>query len=203
MLDYGVLIKILTMAIVGGIIGYVTNVLAVKMLFKPINPIKIPILNFEIVGLIPKRKSDIAKNIGTTVGDQLIDYDELISNMVKEGDKEKLKQVLKDRIFRVVEEKTNFVPFIFRGKVFEIVDQIVDSEFEAGFDELIITAKEKIIARIDIAEMIENKINQLDLVELENIILSISKKELKHIENLGLFLGFLIGIVQGILSIIL
>ncbi|MBC2575623.1 DUF445 domain-containing protein [Peptostreptococcus canis] len=203
MLDYGVLIKILTMAIVGGIIGYVTNVLAVKMLFKPINPIKIPILDFEIVGLIPKRKSDIAKNIGTTVGDQLIDYDELISNMVKEGDKEKLKQVLKDRIFRVVEEKANFIPFIFRGKVFEVVDQIVDSEFEEGFDELVITAKEKIIARIDIAEMIENKINKLDLVELENIILSISKKELKHIENLGLLLGFLIGIVQGILSIIL
>ena len=49
--------------------------------------------------------------------------------------------------------------------------------------------------------MVETKINELDLYELEEIILTIVKKELRHIEVLGLILGFLIGIIQGIVTI--
>ncbi len=48
--------------------------------------------------------------------------------------------------------------------------------------------------------MVEDKINELDLYELEEIIIRIAKKELKHIEFLGLVLGFLIGIVQGLVT---
>ncbi|MGL4873927.1 MAG: DUF445 family protein, partial [Clostridium sp.] len=58
---------------------------------------------------------------------------------------------------------------------------------------------EKIKERINIGKIVEEKINALDLEELEKIILEISKKELKHIEVLGLVLGALIGLVQGII----
>ncbi|SFE74913.1 DUF445 domain-containing protein [Peptostreptococcus sp. D1] len=196
------MIKILTMAVVGGIIGYVTNVLAVKMLFRPLKPFKIPVFGFEIVGLIPKRRADIAKSIGTTVGEQLIDYDELINNMFKEEDKENLKRALKERIAVIIEEKASFIPFLFRSKVAEFVDQVIESEFDSGIDSLLEIAKEKAISRIDVGRMVEEKINELDLVELEKIIFVIASKELKHIENLGLFLGFVIGVVQGIISVI-
>lgn len=50
------LITILILTVVGGLIGWITNILAIKLLFRPITPIRIPILNFEILGLIPKRK---------------------------------------------------------------------------------------------------------------------------------------------------
>ena len=189
------------MAVVGGIIGYVTNVLAVKMLFRPLKPFKMPIFGFEIVGLIPKRRADIAKSIGTTVGEQLIDYDELINSMLKEEDKENLKRVLKERIAVIIEEKASFIPFLFRSKVTEFVDQVIESEFDSGIDSLLEVAKEKAISRIDVGKMVEEKINELDLVELEKIILVIASKELKHIENLGLLLGFVIGVVQGIISV--
>lgn len=200
-MDTRIIIKILTMAVVGGIIGYVTNVLAVKMLFRPLKPFKMPIFGFEIVGLIPKRRADIAKSIGTTVGEQLIDYDELINSMLKEEDKENLKRVLKERIAVIIDEKASFIPFLFRSKVTEFVDQVIESEFDSGIDSLLEVAKEKAISRIDVGKMVEEKINELDLVELEKIILVIASKELKHIENLGLLLGFVIGVVQGIISV--
>ena len=38
---------------------------------------------------------------------------------------------------------------------------------------------------------------------LENLILKVVKNELRHIEILGLVLGFLIGIVQGIITILI
>ncbi len=52
-------ITILILTIVGGLIGWITNILAIKLLFRPIKPVKIPILNIEILGLIPKRKNEI------------------------------------------------------------------------------------------------------------------------------------------------
>lgn len=61
------IIRILILAVIGGGIGYITNVIAIKLIFRPINPIKIPILNIEIIGLIPKRKQEIATNIAQVV----------------------------------------------------------------------------------------------------------------------------------------
>ena len=39
--------RILILAIIGGLIGYITNVIAIKLIFRPINPIKIPILKYR------------------------------------------------------------------------------------------------------------------------------------------------------------
>ena len=51
--------------------------------------------------------------------------------------------------------------------------------------------------------MVENKINEFDLLKLESIIISISRRELKQIEYLGGLLGFIIGILQGIIILLL
>jgi uncharacterized membrane protein YheB (UPF0754 family) len=51
--------------------------------------------------------------------------------------------------------------------------------------------------------MVEDKINSLDIAELEGMILDIASRELKHIELLGGVLGFLIGIIQGLLLLII
>ena len=80
-------ITIIVLALIGGIIGWITNILAIKLIFRPINPIKIPILNIEILGLIPKRKKEIAENIGQVVANELISIDDIINDAFTEEDK--------------------------------------------------------------------------------------------------------------------
>ncbi|WAW15480.1 DUF445 domain-containing protein [Peptostreptococcus equinus] len=196
-----IIIRILLLAVVGGIIGYSTNVIAVKMLFKPLNPIRIPIIGYEIVGLIPKRKSEIAYNIGKAVGEELVDYDAIIENLIVEDDKDRLKEYAKARLQVIINEKISFIPSMFKPMIFSSIDEIVESELDRGLDSLMELAKDKAKSRIDIAKMVEEKINELDLIELENMIINLSKKELTHIENLGLLLGFIIGIVQGLITV--
>ena len=70
---------ILILTIVGGLIGWITNILAIKLLFRPIKPIKIPILNIEILGLIPKRKNEIAANIGEVISNELLSMDDILN----------------------------------------------------------------------------------------------------------------------------
>lgn len=197
-------IKIMILAIVGGIIGYITNVIAIKLIFRPIEPIKIPIINKEIIGLIPKRKSEIAQNIGQVIQDELIDIHELIKNVVSENDKEEIVFYIKNKINDVVDKKINQSPLGFMGigkMVNDFILEHLDDEIKNAVDELTEVLINKGKDRINIQEIVKDKINELDLYKLEEIILSIVKKELKHIETLGLVLGFFIGLVQGIIVI--
>lgn len=194
-------IKIGLMTVIGGLIGYITNVLAVKMLFKPINPVKIPLTKFYLQGLIPKRREEIAINLARAINDELIDYEKIIDSMIVEDDKEEAKSFITARIESIMEEKMNFIPGMFRGMIMDPMREVVATELDSIIDSFIEMFKQKAHTRIDIETMISEKINELDLLELENLIIGISKKELKHIEVLGLFLGMLIGLVQGIISI--
>ena len=195
------IIRILILAVIGGLIGYITNVIAIKLIFRPINPIKIPILNIEIIGMIPKRKTEIATNIAKVVEEQFISVDEIMDNIITEQDKQHIIDYIKVRVKLILSEKMTLIPSTIRNLVQNYVSEIIEDEIREGIDEL---SEEMIIKtknRINIKEIIENKINELDLYELETIILQIVKNELRHIEVLGLILGFFIGIVQGIITI--
>ena len=195
------IIRILILAVIGGLIGYITNVIDIKLIFRPINPIKIPILNIEIIGMIPKRKTEIATNIAKVVEEQFISVDEITDNIITEQDKQHIIDYIKVRVKLILSEKMTLIPSTIRNLVQNYVSEIIEDEIREGIDEL---SEEMIIKtknRINIKEIIENKINELDLYELETIILQIVKNELRHIEVLGLILGFFIGIVQGIITI--
>ena len=195
------IIRILILAVIGGLIGYITNVIAIKLIFRPINPIKIPILNIDIIGMIPKRKTEIATNIAKVVEEQFISVDEITDNIITEQDKQHIIDYIKVRVKLILSEKMTLIPSTIRNLVQNYVSEIIEDEIREGIDEL---SEEMIIKtknRINIKEIIEDKINELDLYELETIILQIVKNELRHIEVLGLILGFFIGIVQGIITI--
>lgn len=57
----------------------------------------------------------------------------------------------------------------------------------------------KILSHIDIAQIAEDQINQMDVLELEQLILSVMKKELNAIVNLGALIGFVLGLVNLLL----
>ncbi len=57
----------------GAVIGYFTNWLAIKMLFKPHNEVRIGSFRVPFTpGLIPKEKARIAQSLGDTVGNYLL-----------------------------------------------------------------------------------------------------------------------------------
>lgn len=192
-------IKILILATIGGLIGYITNVIAIKLIFRPIIPIKIPIINKEIIGLIPKRKTEIATNIGTIIQEEFLSLDDILNNIVTEDDKQSVVEYIRVKLKLIINEKLSLAPSSIKRIIQEYIYDFIEEEIKHSIDDLSEEIVSKATTRINIKEIVENKINQLDLYELENIILRIAKNELRHIEILGLVLGFLIGIIQGII----
>ena len=192
---------ILMLTIVGGLIGWITNILAIKLLFRPIKPIKIPILNIEIIGLIPKRKKEIALNIGEVISKEILSSDDILNKAFSPDDGNEFNSYIINKIKNIIDQKLEVIPLPFRMMASPYIDDILNKEVPSALNEITDDLMNKAKEKINIQEMVEEKINELDLEELESIIISIAKKELKHIEILGLILGALIGIIQGILVI--
>ncbi|BEP28600.1 DUF445 domain-containing protein [Helicovermis profundi] len=194
------IIKLLILASVGAFIGWMTNVFAIKLMFRPIKPIKFPIINFSLQGLIPKRKPEIAKSIGETVENELLSIEEIIDKMIEDTDKNEIINLIKDRVVTLAEEKMPMlVPSSIKSMILKYVEEIIDDNGEDMIDEL----SEKMIhhatEKVSVALIVEEKINEFDFIKLEELILTIASNELKHIEILGGIIGFLIGLVQGMI----
>ena len=187
------------MALVGGGIGWFTNYLAVKLIFRPLNPIRIPIIGLELQGLVPKRRKEIAASIGKTVEEQLLSIEELSKHLNTERNRGVITKNIRVGILRVVNEKLpSFIPTGIKKTILNYIGEVIDKESKSfianNMDKLIKDAVES----VDVSQLVEQKINDFDLIELENIILSLSKRELKYIELLGGVLGLFIGLFQGI-----
>lgn len=193
--------KVLISTIIGGIIGWLTNIIAIKMLFRPIRPVKI--LTFKIQGLIPKRKAELAVSIGQTVEMELIDFKDIFERIVDEGSSDRIVQLVKRKTSQNIYERLpSLVPNIIKNAVIQYLEEQIDREAPQMIEDLIHSIYEKASAEVKIGKIIEERINSFDLIKIEEITLRIAKNELKHIEILGGVLGAIIGLFQGLLLLL-
>jgi uncharacterized membrane protein YheB (UPF0754 family) len=93
--------------LIGALIGYITNFIAVKMLFHPYKPIKIFGLTLPFTpGIIPRRKPKLAKAISNAVGNELFTEDDLKEILISN----KIKETVSDAIYVKAEELISKTP---------------------------------------------------------------------------------------------
>ena len=92
-------IKLLLIVGIGAGIGWVTNYVAIKMLFRPYKEINLGL--FKIQGLLPKRKHEIGESIAEVIQTELVSLQEILKSL----DGEKLEKEMSAVIDRILEEK--------------------------------------------------------------------------------------------------
>lgn len=194
-------LQVLLVVAISGLIGYLTNVLAIKSLFRPIRPVKVG--PFSIQGLIPKRRFDVAQSIGSMVASELLSQDDLVSQIISDEDEERFREILIQKIQKIVWEKIAFLPPGLQNKILVTVEDKMDKESSKLFNEVRALAEDHIRNKVDVGALIEEKINALDLEQLEELTLQIAAKELRAIEWVGLVMGAGIGLIQGLLTVYL
>lgn len=79
------ILKVISGPLVGAIIGYFTNYIAIKMLFRPLKPIKIAGITLPFTpGIIPKRKDKLAEAIGNAIGQNLFTKNDIQKILLSE-----------------------------------------------------------------------------------------------------------------------
>ena len=84
-------LSILSGPIIGAVIGYGTNWVAIKMLFRPLKPVKIGKFTLPFTpGIIPKRKEKLANAIGQMVGNTLFTTNDIQKMFLEEDLRDKV-----------------------------------------------------------------------------------------------------------------
>lgn len=193
-------LNFIILPLIGAIIGWSTNRLAIKLIFKPVKPVKIPLLNIKFQGLIPKRRNEIASIIGDTIERELLSAEDIIKETSSPQIKREITYLIKSSLLEKIKDKIpGFLPSGLQVLFLNYIKAIIDKEIDSFVRELAKGFSERIKSRIKIGRMVEEKINNYELQELEEIIIKLSNKELKYIEILGGVIGFLIGFGQAVL----
>ncbi len=194
----------LLIPIIGAIIGYFTNFIAVKMLFRPLDPINIPLFNIKIQGLLPSRRDELAESIAESIESNLLSIDNIMEEFDNEMIKEELNYIIEDTIDKKIKKNFKYImPRLLKDLSREIIVDAIKKEVDNSFEDWMVTLTDKTKDEIDIKEMVEDKIKSFSLITLEKLVLEIASRELKHIEYLGGIIGFIIGLGQLLLLYLL
>lgn len=201
-----ILIQFIMMISVGALIGWFTNYLAIKLLFRPYKEMNF--IFFKIQGLIPKRKNEIIENIADVVEQELISMTDIV-NKFKNSEIDE--EILNNLLDKIVGEKLKnsilernpllkmFVNDSLMDKIKEYVKKSILENKEEIVEEIVKIVEDK----INFKEIMLEKMENFSLKEIEDIILRVSKEELKHIEIIGGILGAVIAIFQFVLMLVI
>ena len=93
------LIPILTPPLLGAAIGYITNAIAIKMLFRPLKPWRLFGIRLPMTpGVIPGKRHELAVNIGRMVGAQLLTPDDIGKALSEAAFKRELTAMIGTRV---------------------------------------------------------------------------------------------------------
>mgnify|MGYP003622056485 FL=1 len=191
---------------VGALIGWFTNYLAIKLLFRPYNEINLGL--FKLQGLIPKRRHEIAVNIAEVIETELISMKEIGAKLDTDSFEyddldEFLDRLVNEKIKAELLEKNPFLKMFVNDKMLMKIKDYIKKLILDNKEELFQLLLKSIEKNVDLKGHIIEKMDNFSLREIEDIIIRISKRELKHIEILGGILGGIIAVFQYLIITII
>lgn len=195
--------KLVIMVIISAAIGWITNWVAIKMLFRPHNEINLGL--FKIQGLIPKRRAEIGIGIADVIQNELISIKDVIANIDREEFSKRLNDLIDDVLEKnlktKVKEKFPVMQMFFSDKMAKDVSNTIKSIVMENQEKIFEIFSNYAEENINFSTIITDKISNFSLDKLEEIINGLAKKELKHIEVIGAILGAFIGLVQYFITL--
>lgn len=184
--------------LLGAAIGYITNVIAVELLFHPRKPINI--LGFKIQGLIPARSRELTERFLDTLSDILTkeDFEFVIGDAVSRTLSEnevaaKIGELFSRPPLSNIKEWAEKSGIL--GRFLAPLSEAISSILQDTVKDAIV---KNIANNIDLREFVIRKAEEISEEEIEKLFKKFASKELRFIEISGAVLGFLIGVIQSI-----
>lgn len=172
------------------------------MLFRPQKKIKI--LFFTIQGVFPKRQEQVAEKLGKMISEELLSSKDIKDRLNDPKHVEVIRRSIESRIDDYLE---NTMPVHFPvmtmllGKKtrYRIKDDLM-KEVDILAPIAIARYIDNMENSFDVKEIIRQKVAVLSPIKLEGLIMGVLKKEFFFIEVIGGVIGFIIGVLQLLLT---
>lgn len=194
---------LLLIPVISAFIGWFTNWIAIKMLFHPKEPKKI--LGITIQGIFPKRQQQFAEKLGKLVSQELLSFADIEQKLIHPNNIEKLMPVVEEHIDqflrRKLAEEMPVISMFIGENTIQQLKGIFMKELEALFPIIMQRYMGHLQQELDLEQIVIKKVASFSSDKLEDILQSILSKEFRFVELIGAVLGFIIGLLQVLLTI--
>jgi uncharacterized membrane protein YheB (UPF0754 family) len=190
--------------LISAFIGWFTNWIAIKMLFHPREPKKILGITFH--GIFPKRQQQFAEKLGRLVGEELLSFSDIETKITNPANLDKIMPMVDEHIDHFLRVKlADAMPVIsmFIGdKTINQLKEIFLKEMRELFPAIMSNYMGKLKDALDLEQIVTEKVAAFSSDKLESILNQIMAKEFKFVEIIGGVLGFIIGLLQVLLTLL-
>jgi uncharacterized membrane protein YheB (UPF0754 family) len=187
--------------ILAALIGWITNYLAIKMLFHPHHPKKILGLTFQ--GVFPKRQAQIAERLGDLVANELFSMKDVAKTIEDLSTQPETMEEVGKRIEKTIRGKLiSAFPMLSMFLSDDMIEKVT-SLFKGELEDFLRVSAQGLAVKmensVDIQGLVRKKVQAFSSNKIEELLLSFMEQEFRFIEKIGALLGFLIGCIQLIL----
>jgi uncharacterized membrane protein YheB (UPF0754 family) len=177
--------------LVGAGIGYLTNRVAIWMLFHPYYEYRVLGVRIPFTpGLIPRKRQQIIESIANTVERELLTSRDVFAVFRDHHMEEHIR-----RAFDNVARNTLVARFV-PPDVLERLKQVVLRDMMARVNGQIERLVDHLGDRVDVKALVLKRLEGVDFHDIERIVMSVAATQLRYIAYFGGLLGFLIGCAQ-------
>ncbi|MFM7646326.1 MAG: DUF445 domain-containing protein [Sphingomonadales bacterium] len=193
----------LFLILISGFIGWVTNWVAIKMLFHPRKPIKI--LGLTLQGIFPKNQPQFAQKLGKLVSGEFLSFSDIEQKISEPANIQKMMPLIETHIDNFLKERlSEQLPMIstFIGdKTLSRLKSTFLQEIETLLPPVMKIYAGQLKTELDLETIITKKVAQFSSDRLEDLLYQIMAKEFRFVEWVGAIIGLLIGSIQVLISI--
>jgi uncharacterized membrane protein YheB (UPF0754 family) len=190
--------------LISAFIGWFTNWIAIKMLFHPREPKKILGLTFH--GIFPKRQQQFAEKLGKLVSTELLSFSDIEEKITSPQNVEKLMPFIEAKVDEFLRVKLNdafpIISMFIGENTIQQLKGIFMQELQVIFPEVINKHVKQLQSQLDLEKIVSEKVAGFSSDKLEQILNQIMSKEFRFVEIIGGILGFIIGLLQILLTTI-
>ena len=184
--------------------GWFTTWIAIFMLFHPKQPKRF--LGITIQGVFPKRQKQFAMKLGKVVATELINFKDIAEQLKDPRHLSHVKPIIEKHLddflkVKLKEKLPVIAMFVSDGMLGQIKEGMLE-EIEQLLPDVLSHYTDSMTNKIDIEQMVTNKVADFSSDKLEEILKIVMSKEFRFVELIGGVLGFVIGLIQIGLSFI-
>ena len=183
---------------VGAFVGWITNYVAIKMLFRPHTPVNI--LGFTLQGLFPKRRKEIARSIARAIEKELVtskDISSILDGIDWKAEIENAVEEIIEHRFRPSRmQKIPIINLLSENLAYH-VKYLVTKDILAQIEKKKEGITKKFSEKMNVEDMVTSRIDNFDIAKFESLLTEFIARELRHIEWIGGIMGFFIGLFQS------
>ncbi len=197
-------ITLILIPVISAFIGWFTNWIAIKMLFHPKIPVKILGITFH--GIFPKRQKQFAEKLGKLVSQELLSFSDIEQKISNPDNIEKLMPFVEthiDHFLRVkLAEEMPMISMFIGDKTINQMKAVFIKELQTLFPSIMENYMAQLEKDLDLEKIVIDKVSGFSSDKLEEILQAIMSKEFRFVEIIGGVLGFIIGLLQVLLTIL-